>query len=250
MNINHLLFDLDNTLYPSTAAIDQGISSRMVGFVADFLGLDYQQAAQRRKQRLPLYGTTLEWLITEYNLKDVDSFFSAIHPPEEIQELSKDPNLRPFLKSLGLPMTILTNAPLCHATRVLEYLEVADLFTSVHTIQSNNLKGKPYAVAYHKALSATGFTLEETVFFDDHPKYTNGYQVLGGQAVLIQHPETKEGHSLDLGQGDRVHSDLVQRENQEDSLSFIPAPEAGLLPQVVIPSVYQVPQVLEFFAKS
>ena len=39
MKIRHLLFDLDNTLYPSTSAIDAGISKRMREFVADFLKL-------------------------------------------------------------------------------------------------------------------------------------------------------------------------------------------------------------------
>ena len=173
MNIKHLLFDLDNTLYPSTAAMDQGITRRMIGFVADFLGLDFQQATERRIQRLPFYGTTLEWLKTEHGLTDIGAYFNAVHPPEEIEELNPDPNLRPLLQSLELPMTILTNAPLCHAQRILEFLNVADLFTSIH-------------------------------------------------AVLVQHPE-QAGHKHPL-----------------DNLS---SPER--LPQLVIPSVYQVPQVLE-----
>ena len=221
MNIKHLLFDLDNTLYPSTAAMDQGITRRMIGFVADFLGLDFQQATERRIQRLPFYGTTLEWLKTEHGLTDIEAYFNAVHPPEEIEELNPDPNLRPLLQSLELPMTILTNAPLCHAQRVLEFLNVADLFTSIHDIQSNGFKGKPYPEAYHKALSTAGFTVEQTVFFDDHKKYTDGYQALGGQAVLVQHPD-QAGHKHPL-----------------DSLS---SPER--LSQLVIPSVYQVPQVL------
>lgn len=225
MNIKHLLFDLDNTLYPSTAAIDQGITRRMIGFVADFLGLDFQQATERRVQRLPFFGTTLEWLKTEHGLTDIAAYFDAVHPPEEINELNQDPNLRPFLQSLELPMTILTNAPLCHAQRVLEFLNVADLFTSIHDIESNGFKGKPYPEAYHKALAASGFSIAETIFFDDHKKYTDGYQALGGQAVLVQHPsEANRTHPL-------------------DSRS-----EPDLLPQLVIPSVYQVPQVLEYLA--
>lgn len=119
-------------------------------------------------------------------------------------------------------MTILTNAPLCHAQRVLEFLNVADLFTSIHDIQSNGFKGKPYPEAYHKALTTSGFDIAETIFFDDHKKYTDGYQALGGQAVLVQHPaEANRCHPLDS------HSN------------------SDLLPQLVIPSVYQIPQVLE-----
>lgn len=225
MKIQHLLFDLDNTLYPSTAAIDAGITGRMIGFVADFLGLDYQQAAERRLRRLSHYGTTLEWLRTEHGLQDIQAYFDAVHPPDEVEELTPDPNLRPFLQSLGLPMTILTNAPLAHARRVLEFLNVADLFTGIHDIESNGFKGKPYPESYRTALAAAGFGLEETVFFDDHKKYTDGYQKLGGQAVLVQHPGTEtEQHPQDL---------LSPKD---------------AVPQLVIQSIYQVPQVLEKLA--
>ena len=87
MQAAHLLFDLDNTLYPSTAAIDQGITRRMIGFVANLLNIDLQQAERLRAKRLPFYGTTLEWLKTEHGLEDVESFFSAVHPPEELDEI-------------------------------------------------------------------------------------------------------------------------------------------------------------------
>ena len=106
-----------------------------------------------------------------------------------------------------------------------EFLNVADLFTSIHDIQSNGFKGKPYPEAYHKALASSGFSISQTIFFDDHKKYTDGYQALGGQAVLVQHPsEANRPHPLDS------HS----------------APD--VLPQLVIPSVYQIPQVLEQLA--
>ena len=221
MQAAHLLFDLDNTLYPSTAAIDQGITRRMIGFVANLLNIDLQQAERLRAKRLPFYGTTLEWLKTEHGLEDVESFFSAVHPPEELDEIPPDPKLRPLLQSLGLPMTILTNAPLCHAQRVLEFLNVADLFVGIHDIQRNGFKGKPYPDAYLQALSTSGFTVEETVFFDDHKKYTKGYQDLGGQAVLIQGSSGTE-------------------------ILTIPAPQDNLLPQLAIESVYQVPKVLDY----
>jgi len=191
MKIRHLLFDLDNTLYPSTAAMDLGITQRMLGFTAKLLGVSYDEAVEKRKERLPLYGTTLEWLKKEHGLEDVDAYFSAVHPPEEVNELTKDDNLRPLLQSLNLPMTILTNAPRRHAERVLNFLNVADLFISIHDIESNNFRGKPYPESYRKAIETSGFTVDETIFFDDHKKYTDGYNKIGGISVLICHPEKK-----------------------------------------------------------
>lgn len=193
MRISHLLFDLDNTLYPATSAMDRGITRRMLEFTAELLGVDYDEAERRRRERLPLYGTTLEWLRSEHALTDVDAYFSAVHPPEEVDELSPDRKLRPLLQSLGLPMTILTNAPHRHARRVLDFLGVADLFVAVHDIESNGFRGKPYPEAYLAAVEGGGFAVEETVFFDDHRKYTDGYRRLGGTAVLVRHPSAKPG---------------------------------------------------------
>lgn len=185
MKIRHLLFDLDNTLYPSTSAIDAGISRRMMEFVANFLQLPMDKAAALRKERMPLYGTTLEWLRTEHGLKDVQAYFHYVHPLSEANELTPDKNLRPFLLSLGLPMTVLTNAPRVHADTVLDFYDIKDLFESIHDIETNNLSGKPHESAYMNAVTWGGHTLEDTLFFDDHAKYTKGYTAIGGKSVLV-----------------------------------------------------------------
>lgn len=83
--IKHLLFDLDNTLYPSSAPINANITRRMTGFVADFLQVNPEEAAEKRKEGLRHFGTTLEWLTGEHGLtaEGRERFFSAVHPPEE-----------------------------------------------------------------------------------------------------------------------------------------------------------------------
>ena len=196
MKIRHLLFDLDNTLYPSTSAIDAGISRRMMEFVADFLKLPMDKAAALRKERMPLYGTTLEWLRTEHGLKDVQAYFNYVHPLSETNELTPDKKLRPFLKSLGLPMTILTNASRVHADTVLDFYDIKDLFESIHDIETNNLQGKPHESAYMNAVKWGGHTLEDTLFFDDHAKYTRGYAAIGGKAVLVCGPDADVAVSI------------------------------------------------------
>ena len=189
MEIRHLLFDLDNTLYPCTSAIDAGISRRMMEFVAKFLNLPIDKAAVLRKERMPLYGTTLEWLRTEHGLTDVQEYFNYVHPKSEASELTPDKNLRPFLMSLGLPLTVLTNAPRVHADTVLEFFDIKDLFESIHDIETNNLSGKPHKSAYMNAVTWGGHTLENTLFFDDHAKYTKGYTAIGGKSVLVCGPD-------------------------------------------------------------
>lgn len=185
--IKHLLFDLDNTLYPSSAPINANITRRMTGFVADFLQVSPEEAAEKRKEGLRHFGTTLEWLTGEHGLtaEGRERFFSAVHPPEEKNEVPVDENLRPFLLSLDMPMSLLTNAPYEHAERILKRLKVLDLFKVICDLRGNNLQGKPAPAAYLRPIEQAGFTVEETLFIDDYVKYIKGYSELGGTAVLV-----------------------------------------------------------------
>lgn len=165
--------------------MEQMISQRMLQFIAEFLSIPFEEAARLQKLRRRHYGTTLEWLEVEHKLKDRDAYFSAVHPPAEIAELKPDPNLRDFLLSLQMPMTVLTNAPMIHADRILRFLNIQDIFIGIFDISYHHGKGKPHPEAFTNTLAAVHKTIEETVFLDDCPAYTQGFTQLGGQSVLI-----------------------------------------------------------------
>ena len=184
MKYTHLLFDMDNTLYPASSDMDKGITRRMLECVADFFHCDMEQATQLRAERIVHYSTTLEWLRAE-GMNDIEGFLAHVHPDNEADELQPQPKLREFLISLPYPKSILTNAPHEHADRVLEKLGVADLFEAVTDVRDANFNGKPYPDAYLAALRKVGATLEETLFLDDMQKYTDGWVALGGTAVLV-----------------------------------------------------------------
>lgn len=184
MKYSHLLFDMDNTLYPASSDMDKGITRRMLECVADFFHCDMEKAAALRAERIVHYSTTLEWLRAE-GMTDVEGFLAHVHPDNEADELLPQPALRDFLISLNMPMSILSNAPHEHADRVLAKLGVADLFESVTDIRDAGFNGKPYPGAYQAALKKVGATIENTLFLDDMQKYTDGWVALGGTAVLI-----------------------------------------------------------------
>ena len=184
MKYTHLLFDMDNTLYPASSAMDKGITRRMLECVADFFHCNLEKAAELRAERIVHYSTTLEWLRTE-GLSDVEGFLAHVHPVNEADELPPQPGLREFLISLDMPMSILTNAPHEHADTVLGKLGIADLFEAVTDIRDADFYGKPYPASYMAALKKVGATLENTLFLDDMQKYTDGWVALGGTAVLI-----------------------------------------------------------------
>ena len=190
MNYKHLLFDMDNTLYPASSAMDKGITRRMLECVADFFHCDMEKAVELRAERIVHYSTTLEWLRAE-GLTDIEGFLAHVHPSNEADELPPQPGLREFLISLNMPMSILTNAPHEHADTVLGKLGIADLFEAVTDIRDAGFNGKPYPDAYMAALKKVGASVESTLFLDDMQKYTDGWVALGGTAVLIGSPNGK-----------------------------------------------------------
>ena len=199
MNFKYLLFDLDNTLYPSTSAMDAGITRRMMECVAEFFSCSMEEAIKIRKKNISHYSTTLEWLRAQ-GLKDIEKYLAHVHPDNECDELKKEDGLRKLLLRLPQKKSILTNAPREHAQRVLEKLEVSDLFECITDIRDPNFFGKPYPQAYQTALKKSGFNFEETLFIDDMQKYTDGWAALGGTSILIGNkngkPLSKDAKSM------------------------------------------------------
>lgn len=171
----------------------------MMNFVASFLNVPLEEAISMRSKALPSYGTTLEWLMTEHMLINQDEYFAAVHPETELNELQKDPLLREYLLSLNLPMTLLTNAPMSHALRVLEFFNIQDIFLGVFDLTYHKGVGKPHPESFRSTLAAVGFSVNESLFVDDLPKYVRGYMNLGGQAVLVD--ETGKNKSLAQTEG-------------------------------------------------
>ena len=184
MKYTHLLFDMDNTLYPASSAMDKGITRRMLECVAEFFHCSMDEAIALRSERIVHYSTTLEWLRSE-GLTDIEGFLAHVHPSNEAEELPPQPGLREFLISLNMPMSILTNAPHEHADTVLGKLGIADLFEAVTDIRDAGFNGKPYPDSYMAALKKVNATIENTLFLDDMQKYTDGWVALGGTAVLV-----------------------------------------------------------------
>ena len=183
--VKALLLDLDNTLYPESSAMGEGFTRRVKAFVADFLGVSDDEAARLREENLKSYSTTLEWLKRSCGLADDERYFRALHPDEEADEVPKDPNLRPFLSSLNLPLILLTNAPFFHAERILKHLDVFDLFFRIYDLTWNGGRGKPYPESFINPLADAGFTPQDALFADDSLKYVIGYKAVGGTPVLI-----------------------------------------------------------------
>ncbi len=194
--IRAIFFDLDNTLYPASASMEDDIVQRMNEYVARLLRMPFAEAKALRALRMPNYGTTLEWLMHEHALAEIEDYFCSVHPEGEEEVLVRDPDLPAFLDSMSQEKFIFTNAPSEHAVRVLEKLGIAGKFRRIFDVRFTQLQGKPARSAVEKVLAASGYQAAETLFVDDVPRYVRGFTDCGGKGVLIDHHDRYPQESL------------------------------------------------------
>jgi putative hydrolase of the HAD superfamily len=185
--IEYVLFDLDNTLYPSTCGLGLEMSRLMTVFVADYLGVDLDTADAMRREARERHGTTLTWLLEERGLPDADPYLEAVHPRDLSPWITEAQaaETRAVLDAIDLPASVLTNGPREHAMRVLDRLGITDRFERVFDLRSNGFVGKPARSAYRGALEELQIPAESTLFVDDVVQYLLPFRELGGMIVQV-----------------------------------------------------------------
>jgi len=189
--VTYLLFDLDETLYPSSSGMVAEISQRMTRFVSRFLNLDEGSAARLRRSLSQKHGTTLTGLMSEHDFEDPESYLEFAHPVDVERYLTKDPQLVEALASLRLPMSILTNAPAEHARRILRYLEIEHFFERIFDIRMSNFRGKPDRQVYLKVLAELKREAEEVLFIDNRLDYLLAFRDIGGKVLWVADAPTE-----------------------------------------------------------
>lgn len=190
-SITYLLFDLDETLYPSSSGMVGEISRRMTTYVSRYLKLDEDRAARLRRELSQKHGTTLTGLMTEHSFTDPEAYLKFAHPTDVGRYLHKDPELASALSSIALPKSILTNAPQEHALRILEYLEISHLFERIFDIRINDFRGKPAKEVYHHVLTELGRKASEVLFIDNRIDYLLSFQEIGGKILWVAEADPK-----------------------------------------------------------
>lgn len=180
-----LFIDLDDTIYPCTSGLWGAIRERMGLFMQERLGLAPEDSLATRRSYVDNYGTTLRGLQIHYQV-DPYEFLAYVHDLPLDAFLQPDPDLREILDSLPQPKWILTNADSSHASRVLAYFGVTDLFSGVIDIHALGYVCKPEPEAYRRALAIAGQSDSTTcVFFDDSPRNLAPARQLGLTTVLV-----------------------------------------------------------------
>lgn len=183
--IRHILFDLDDTLYPPAAGMMDEIRTRMSDYMVDQLGIPRTDVERVRHEYWERYGTTLRGLYIERHI-DAQAFLDYVHDIQIEKYLQPDPRLTTTLLQLPQCKYVFTNAPAEYARRVLATLGIERSFNRIFDINFIEYQSKPTLSAYERVLAALDAPSVECLFVDDTTRNLAPAHELGMRTVLLK----------------------------------------------------------------
>ena len=177
------VFDLDNTLYPSSCDLFAQIDVKMTGYVGNLLGLPREDARKLQKQLYHKHGTTLAGLMSEYQI-DPKHFMDEVHDID-YSPVPPSPALVSALAKLPGRRVVFTNGSRDHAGRVLDRLGATHLFPEVFDIYDAAFVPKPREASFEKFFAAHTIDGGTAAMFEDLPQNLEPAHKRGMATVLI-----------------------------------------------------------------
>ncbi len=200
--IKHILFDLDDTLYPASAGLMQEISQRMSEYMVTRLGVPADDVDRQRKDYWARYGTTLRGLYIERQI-DAQAYLDFVHAVRVEKYLQPDSPLDAMLARLPQHKSVFTNSPAEYARRVLRALGVEKHFAAFFDINFLAYASKPNPSAYDRVLAALPARADECLMIDDTARNLAPAKKLGMTTVWL------DGAGNRYGAEGREYADFV-----------------------------------------
>ncbi|KAK2657843.1 hypothetical protein Ddye_010895 [Dipteronia dyeriana] len=171
-----LLFDLDDTLYPYSAGIQEAVTQNVKDYMVEKLGIDKSKITELGNLLYKNYGTTMAGLRAIGYDFDYDEYHSFVHGRLPYENLKPDPVLKSLLISLPHRKIIFTNGDMVHAVKALSRLGLEDCFERIICFETLNPTHKNTHVSDHDddivfvgstaATTNTNDNNSDTQFFD------------------------------------------------------------------------------------
>lgn len=182
-HVRSWVFDLDNTLYPPESQFMKLVEKRINQYVVRTSGMAADAAMVAQKGYLRDYGTSLAGLMAHYRV-DPHDFLAEVHDVP-LDVLTPDPGLRAGLERLEGTRLIFTNGSLAHAERVLERLELTDLFDGLFALEDADLIPKPDPRTFARMTGRFGVDPTRAAFFEDTVGNLAPAKAIGMTTVLV-----------------------------------------------------------------
>ena len=201
------VFDLDNTLYPTTMNLFGQIDVRMRDYIAAFLGVDADQAYRLQKEYFRDYGTSLRGLMHRHGM-DPGPFLDHVHDID-VNVLTACPALEAALARLPGRKLVFTNASVRHAERVMDRLGISHHFDAVFDIIEAQYIPKPEPEIYPILIQRHGLDATRTVMVEDIARNLAPAAALGMTTAWLRNDSDHGSFGVDEGYVHHVVDDLV-----------------------------------------
>ncbi|CAL2224735.1 unnamed protein product [Prunus armeniaca] len=193
-----LIFDLDDTLYPSNTGLGEACKTNIDDFLVEKCGFPESKASSLRVELFKSYGSTLAGLrALGYDI-DADDYHSVVHGRLPYDRIKPDPQLRNLLRSIAQRKIIFTNSDRKHAVKALDRLGVRDCFEQIICFETMNpnlqsstrpdefpVVLKPSMEAMEIALRVAEVDPRRTLFLDDNVRNVAAGKAVGLHTVLV-----------------------------------------------------------------
>lgn len=188
-NFTTIFFDLDDTLYPRESGLWDAIGDRIDEFIHIRLHIPREDIPEIRHKLFEQYGTTMRGLAAIYGV-DQQEYIDFVHDLPLRDFITPNPSTRKMLQKIPLQRFIFTNADSHHARRVLEVLNLLDLFGSIIDINDIDPYCKPMPGAYPLALKKSGEVNPcRCIMIDDRVSNLVTASQMGMYTIWIGHHE-------------------------------------------------------------
>lgn len=201
-HIRNWIFDLDNTLYPSSADLFGLIDARMGAYIGGLLGVDPIAARKVQKDYFRAHGTTLAGLMADHQV-DPHEFLDFVHDVP-LDRIAPDPRVVDGIARLPGRRIVFTNGDARYAARVLDRLGLGDLFETIYDIHRLDYRPKPHAEGYAQMCATLGIAAPESLFVEDMARNLMPAKALGMTTVWVN-------NGSELGDAD-ARADLIDFE--------------------------------------
>ena len=182
--MNFILFDLDNTLYSPDREVFALIDRRINRYMHEVVGIPLEQVDKLRRLYWQRYGVTMQGLMRHHRV-DPEDYLSYVHDIDVPSRLSPDPVLRQALQVLPQRRVVFTNSSVCHSERVLQALDLADLFEEIYDIRVAGYRPKPYPEPYRAVLDHLGTEAGACIMVEDTVENLRTAKRFGMGTVLV-----------------------------------------------------------------
>jgi putative hydrolase of the HAD superfamily len=193
-----IIFDLDDTLYPSSIGLGTYLKKNIDLFLMEKCGFSQTKATTLRVELFKSHGSTLAGLrALGYDIT-AEEYHSFVHGRLPYELIKPDIQLRNLLRSIKQRKIIFTNSDRIHALKALDRLGIKDCFEQIICFETLNpnlpnstrpdefpVLLKPSLDAFRIAIHAANVDPRRTLFLDDNVKNVVAGKEMGLHTVLV-----------------------------------------------------------------